>query len=324
MPSRISVCIPVYNGAAFLAAAVESALGQDAPDFEVVVCDNASTDGTSEIAARFGSRIRHERFEDHVGQAANWNRCLRLAGGDHVVLLHADDLLLPGHLKAAAAMLDSHPRAGFVHCAVQHIAEDGKPLRLQRLQLEDGLEDGHAFVRRLLTDGCIVNPAGPMIRRAALDAAGPFAEQIVWGVDWQMWIRLALTADVAYLASPLAAYRHHGGSGTTAVFASGRHTRDETWAVEDLAASRSDFASLAGLAWSGVARRAWFRAEEACQAGALREARAGLRAAVALDPRLLLAPRTWALGLATFFGYDLFETARRWKSRLGGGAPSGG
>ena len=115
----ISVCIPAYNTARYLPEAIESVLAQAFSDYELVICDNASTDDTPEICRRYDDpRIRYVRFEEFVGQAANWNRCLKLATGKYVVLLHADDALRPCFLKRAAEVLDNNPAVGLVHCSV--------------------------------------------------------------------------------------------------------------------------------------------------------------------------------------------------------------
>ena len=138
---RVSICIPTYNSARYLGAAVESALAQEYDDYEVVVCDNASTDGTQDLLSRYDDpRLRNVRYEELVGQAANWNRCLDLAAGDYVVLLHADDILQPQFLARAAAVLDANADVGLVHCAVQHVDQNLAPLHLQRLYEEDRID----------------------------------------------------------------------------------------------------------------------------------------------------------------------------------------
>jgi glycosyltransferase involved in cell wall biosynthesis len=82
MKPKVSVCIPTYNTARYLPEAIESVLCQEFDDNELVICDNASTDDTSEICGRYRKeRVRYVRFDEFVGQAANWNRCLQLATG---------------------------------------------------------------------------------------------------------------------------------------------------------------------------------------------------------------------------------------------------
>src|SRR5262245_47649967 len=96
---RISVCIPTYNTARYLPEAIESVLAQTYDDFELVICDNASTDATPQLCRRYDDpRVRYVRFDELVNQGNNWNRCLRLARGDYIALLHADDRYRSGFL----------------------------------------------------------------------------------------------------------------------------------------------------------------------------------------------------------------------------------
>src|SRR5262249_10962000 len=163
---KVSVCIPTYNSGHYLGAAIESVLSQEFADYELVICDNASTDETPLICRRYNDpRVRHVRFEQLVGQAANWNRCLELAQGEYVTLLHADDLLSPAFLPCAVAVLDAHREVGLAHCAVRHIDQGGAPLFLQQLYDKDCIDAEGQTLRKLLLDGCVVNPAGVMARR---------------------------------------------------------------------------------------------------------------------------------------------------------------
>ena len=102
---RVSVCIPTYNTARYLLDAIEGVLRQTFADFELIVVENASTDDTPALCRRIADhRLRSVRFEELVGQAVNWTRCLRLATAEYVVLLHADDRLDPGYLTRAVAV----------------------------------------------------------------------------------------------------------------------------------------------------------------------------------------------------------------------------
>lgn len=322
MAPRVSICIPAFNTAQFLGAAIESALAQDVDDLEVVVADNASTDGTPELCRRYGdTRFRTVRFEEHVSQAANWNRCLDLARGEFVVLLHADDLLRPGFAAAASDLLGGEPACAFVHCAVEHIDAAGQPMSVQRLRDSAVVEPGGEMFARLATRGCLINPAGTMVRRTAYEQVGRFTGQVEWGVDWHMWMRLALQGDVAYLADALAAYRHHGASGTEKVIASARHVRDEEWVIDDifshLPPAHADQKQLLGAARRASAHRMWYMAEEACRRGHGWATRTSLAGALRLDPALWRRPAVWALWAASWAGYPWLERARRLKRAPG-------
>ena len=316
---RVSICIPTYNSARFLPAAVESVLAQTYHNFELVVCDNASTDATPEICGRYQDpRLRTVRFEELVGQAANWNRCVELARGELVILLHADDMLRPEYLERAVSLLDAEPEAGWLFCGAEHVDADGRPLRFQRAYPESRSVPGRELARRLLLEGCLINPAGVLVRRGLYETVGRFTEAIVWGVDWHMWARLALEADAVYLGEPQALYRIHGQSGTSGVMATARNGKDEVWMMNDLFSllppDAADLRALRPQAFRGIAHRTWCFAEEMCQTGFPQAARAQLRRAASIRPPLLLDPKFWALWAATFVGYERFARLHQWKA----------
>lgn len=330
---KVSVCIPSYNAAPYLPAALDSVLAQDFGDFELVVSDDASTDGTPAVCGRYNDqRLRVVRSEERLGQSGNWNRCVELARGEYVILLHADDELRAGYLKRAVEILDENHDVALVHCAAQHIDEAGNPLDVQALFDQDTIDREGVILRRLLLDGCVINPAGVTVRRQAYEAVGQFTDKIVWGVDWHMWVRIALRSPIAYVAAPLARYRQHRTSGTTAVMASGRSARDETWAINDLfgliGQTTPELLDLKPLATRGVAHRTWCFAEAMCERGEMDAARVGLRNAVRIWPAMARQPKVWGLWGATYTGYRWFElihsTKERIASRLGAGpSPAG-
>jgi glycosyltransferase involved in cell wall biosynthesis len=322
----VSVCIPAYNAARFLPIAVNSVLVQEFEDFEVIVSDDASSDETGIICERFTDRrFRALRSEHRLGQSGNWNRCVELARGRYVILLHADDGLLPGFLQSAVEVLDANSDVGLVHCTAQHIDDSGRELNVQQLFGEDRIDRDGIVLRRLLLDGCVINPAGVLVRREAFEHAGRFTDRIVWGVDWHMWIRIALQAPVGFLSEPLALYREHRDSGTSAVMKSGRNARDELWAIEDvfelIRESRPDLYHLGAPARRGVAHRTWCFAEAMCQTGEMRAARAGLRNAARIWPGMLRQPKFWGLWGATFTGYRWFSALHTQKQRVGSCLP---
>lgn len=95
-----SVCIPTYNRADLLPTAIESVLSQDFDDFELIICDNASTDNTEEVVSSYQDRrIRYVRYENLVSMYANHNRCINLSRANWLLFIHSDDLLLPFTLK---------------------------------------------------------------------------------------------------------------------------------------------------------------------------------------------------------------------------------
>jgi glycosyltransferase involved in cell wall biosynthesis len=302
---KVSVCIPSYNGVPYLSETIDSVLSQLYEDFELVVSDDASDDDTPEVCERYNdSRLRYERSGVRVGLAGNWNRCIALARGEYVTLLCQDDLLLPGYLRRAVAILDDHPDVGLLHCAVQLFDEAGIPLNLAPayedekcvVQCEaDRVDRDELELRQLLVFGNVIYAPGVMVRHCVYETVGRFCERLDWCPDWHMWIRIALRWPIAYLAQPLALFRWHPHSATAACLASGRHVCDEHWAVEDvfqlIRETRPDLSHLKAAAMHANVDRACSVAEMLWQRGDMTAARAGLQNAVRIYPEMRRQPR---------------------------------
>lgn len=128
---EISIGLPVYNGETYLAGAVESALRQSFADFEVVILDNASTDGTGAIAESFAGRdprVRYVRRPENVGAAANHNGCVGHARGRYFMWMSHDDLLDPAYLEKTRAVLDRRPDVVLCHSRTRLIDQTGEAL----------------------------------------------------------------------------------------------------------------------------------------------------------------------------------------------------
>ncbi len=210
---KVSVCVPTYNRAALLNAFLPTILGQTLQDFEIVIGDNCSTDNTAEVVATFADpRIRYVRHEANLGPFGNMNRLLELARGEYVCIAHDDDEYLPTFLEKEAAMLDAHPSAGMVHCAIYETDEAGTRQRTERAYATTRLLPGkQEFIRFL--QGHNVVCSSVMGRRSTYLAAGPFEGRHICA-DFLMWLKFALLADVAYLAEPLLERRVHDASVT--------------------------------------------------------------------------------------------------------------
>ena len=212
---RISVCIPTYNTARYLPAAIESVLCQDCRDYELVICDDGSTDNTPEICKGYQDpRIRYIRTPGKSGQSGNFNRCLNEACGEFVTLLHADDYFLPGFLEDRVGRLSAAPQYDFVFGAVQMIDADNNPLSLNARWAEDQVFAPGELLEPML-HGCILCPPSLMIRKSCLEKVGLFRPDLTWGPDWEWDLRLAERCGGCYASKPLAVYRVHDASGTT-------------------------------------------------------------------------------------------------------------
>ena len=203
---EVSVVIPAYNAAAFLEEAVASVLDQTFGDFEVLVVDDGSTDGTEALARRFGRPVRCLR-QENKGVAAARNRGIQAAGGRRVAFLDADDSWFAEKLERQIEALEQSPRAGVCYSAFMHVDESGAPLGVDtRPRAGSMLED-------LLTRGNAVGSISSVLcERALLDRAGGFDPSLSQCADWDMWVRLAQLTEFLYIDRPLVTYRRHGNN----------------------------------------------------------------------------------------------------------------
>lgn len=127
----VSIGLPVYNGEKYLEKALDSLLAQTFGDFEIIISDNASTDGTPEICKEYEAqdrRIRYHRNEQNLGQTANLNRPIQLARGKYYRMHHDDDLLAPECLEACVNVLEEEPSVVLCHTQTKIIDSQGQVL----------------------------------------------------------------------------------------------------------------------------------------------------------------------------------------------------
>lgn len=126
---RVSIGLPVYNGARYLAATLDSILAQTYTDFELIISDNASTDETEEICRTYAGsdeRIRYHRNAVNLGLSKNYSKVFELSSGEYFKWATYDDLIAPEFLTKCVAVLDSDPSVVLVHTRSYRIDENGK------------------------------------------------------------------------------------------------------------------------------------------------------------------------------------------------------
>jgi hypothetical protein len=214
-PPTVSVIIPCYNYGHYLEGAVESALDQAGVDVDVIVIDDASPDGSGEVAAKLADRdprvraVCHERNQGHI---ATYNEGLAMVESDYVVLLSADDLLVPDALSRATALMEAHPNVGFVYghpLAFTDQAPDPK-LDVRGWTIWSGQEWIEGRTRR--GRNCIFCPEVVM-RNSVQQAIGGYDPAQPHSGDFEMWLRASAVADVGRVnGANQAYYRIHPDS----------------------------------------------------------------------------------------------------------------
>jgi glycosyltransferase involved in cell wall biosynthesis len=210
---KVSVCIPTFNRAHFIADAIAGALAQTYSNFELVVCDNASTDNTAEVLARFRDpRIRVHRNATNIGLLGNFIRCFELARGAYAVILGSDDYWEPTLLVKLVPVLDENPRVLLAQSGGINVSPEKQPLRTHILPLErvtPGLEYFRRIMMDELPDGFL---SSTLFRMTAVRAAGGFDARLPNTQDFALVARLALEGDFGFVAEPLVFARKHPGN----------------------------------------------------------------------------------------------------------------
>jgi glycosyltransferase involved in cell wall biosynthesis len=256
----VSVCIPVYNGERFIAAALNSALSQTYRDIEIVVVDNASTDATPEIVAGFtDARLRVFRNESNIGAAANFNRAVSRARGRYLKVLCADDVLYPECLAKQVAVLEGDAARGIavVGCMRDIIDDRGKRWLRRRFPGRSGRTEGPLAIAMTVRSGTNIfgEPAAILARTDAVRAAGAFDTRYGFCLDLDLWCRLLGTGDLYMIEETLCAFRVSSQSWSASL--AHRQRREFTGFVEDLRGRGASISALDRVAGRG---RAWLNA----------------------------------------------------------------
>jgi Glycosyl transferase family 2 len=201
----VTVLTSVYNGEAYLAQALESVLAQSLSDWECVVVDDGSSDGSPEIARRFAAT--DSRFRVHVqanqGPPSARNAGLQHARGRYVAVLDADDVALPDRLERQVAHLDANPDVALVGSNVTMMSGSGHEFGLAEYPLDD-----EAIRAQLERQTAFVHSAATYRRELVLDTGG-YRGVARYAEDLDLWLRLAERGRLANLAEPLVRYRVH-------------------------------------------------------------------------------------------------------------------
>ena len=184
--------MPVHNGEKFIGQALESALGQADVQLDVIVVDDASTDDTRSVVSSFGDRVRYLLVEKQVSSIATTNLGIAEARGELISILHRDDYYLPGKLSRHAAVMALDHRIGLAYSAQRYVDSDGSPLWTLRSPVarRDYVVEGVVESEPVVVQNYI-NFCNAVVRRSAYAAVGPFAEDLWFSAEWDMWLRLA-------------------------------------------------------------------------------------------------------------------------------------
>lgn len=198
---KISVIVPAFNVARYVGECLASVCAQTLADWECIVVDDGSTDGTAErIRENADPRIRLIRQANH-GVSAARNAGLAGARGVYLLFLDGDDRLHPDALRRLAGELDAHPQALAAYGTVWAICEDGrsypqKPLHRRSREFQSGY-----LLERMLRGDNFLLISSVMVRTAAAGELGGFRTDLRLGEDWEFWCRVAARGEFRFVGT---------------------------------------------------------------------------------------------------------------------------
>lgn len=219
---RVSVVVPAFNNVSHIEATIHSILSQTFTDFELIISDHSSTDGTWERLQVFTAdpRIRLMRIPAGGGAPANWTAVTAQAVCDLIKLVCGDDLLYPTSLAEQVAAFDRYPEAVLVASLRDVVDETGIPVvRSRGLQHLHGLVDGAAAIRRTVRAGTNVfgEPACVMFRRRVLQDSGGWDARSPYLIDQATCSRVLLHGPMVAVRQSLAGFRISAGQWSVAL-----------------------------------------------------------------------------------------------------------
>jgi|GEM_PF-1503008 len=205
---QISIVIPVWNGERYLRQTLDSILAQDLTDFELLVIDDGSADGTAGILREYSRDPRlRVHTQENQGLVRTRNIGLSMASCELLAFIDADDLAVPARMSLQSAYLNAHPDVAAVGSHILYIDPDGRPLRTLRYPT------GPAKVAAALQDHNALAQPAIMIRRSAALAVGGYRNAFRYGAeDYDLWLRMSERHAVDNLPQVLTHYRIHGAS----------------------------------------------------------------------------------------------------------------
>jgi hypothetical protein len=329
--SSVDVFVPCYRYGHFLRQCVESVLSQVGVSVRVLIIDDASPDNTAEVAAALASedpRVSFIRHSENKGHITTYNAGIDWASADYMLLLSADDYLLPGALSRAAELMDAHPEVGFTFGNVIELGDNGNEVPLKTV-----IEATHDPDRRILGGRELIELSGAddlvttcsaVVRTKLQKHLGGYRHDLPHSGDMEMWLRFAAHASAGFLFAYQGVYRRHSASMSTGYYciSDGRQLFKESGCLRDLKQRKAAFdcffgrcrgvlpepEQLCGKLYQRLSEMAMMHAHTAFNEGRIKESRDLSAFALAVYPEIDLSSQWVKLTCKRWLG------ARTWRA----------
>ena len=217
MGKLVTAVIPAFNYARFLPRAIESVLSQTYREIECIVVDDGSTDNTSEVLARYQTRVR-AIAQNNRGLSAARNTGIHAAAGEFIAFLDADDLWLPAKIAEQLAAFQAQPNLGAIGCGAELVDAAGVHIRfLDYAQRHPVLHESWNQVSQfravaLRQFWVSASGSGALIPKRTFEDVGVFDETLRAAEDWDMWLRIAAKYPIFNVDDVLVRIFQHGSS----------------------------------------------------------------------------------------------------------------
>lgn len=202
----VTIVTPSYNQGKFIRATIESVLAQDYPAIEYIIMDGGSTDETAAIAGEYRGRLTYISERDR-GQSHAINKGFRMACGEFVSWLNSDDIILPGAVRHAVGALMRNPRLGAVYGEGYTIDRDGNVIG------RFGATEPFNLWKLIYLSDYILQQT-VYFRRSVLDDVGFIDEQLNWGMDWELLMRIGKQYPMELIPEYMGSLREYGAAKT--------------------------------------------------------------------------------------------------------------
>ena len=227
----VSICIPTYNGSNYLEACLQSVCQQTFTDFEIIICDDCSSDNTIEIVKIFQQkdpRIKLFINQKNLGLVGNWNRCLELAAGEWIKFVFQDDLIVPNCLQKmleVASIKTQMVLSEREFIFEKDVAEDIKHeytqnvLRMYKAIGTEGIQhlspkEACSLINKYVPANFFGEPTSVLFRKSIIKEIGIFNPSINQHCDLEYWLRISSAYGFEYISDKLVSFRIHNSSTT--------------------------------------------------------------------------------------------------------------
>lgn len=202
-PPSVSVVIPCFNYGRYLPQCVDSVLNQQEVCIDVLIIDDASSDGSDQIVRKLGAqdtRIRTICHTANQGVIATCKEGIAHIRGDYTLLLSADDLLTPGSLVRATSLMQRYPSVGITYGSAIDFTDESIPAPRTGMK-RWVIWRGHDWIAQLCRSGeNVISACGVLIRTSVLRRIDAFGGNLIHTADFDLWMQIAVASDVGYIA----------------------------------------------------------------------------------------------------------------------------